>query len=201
MIKLFSLKKEGEKGNNNNNNNNNSEKQSSSSSNTKQNSSPGHLRLQKDLSELELPTTMKMMFPDKNNILSFELSILPDENYYKGGCFKFSFLFKPSYPHDPPKVRCLHAIYPNIDIEGNVCLNILREDWKPVLSVQSIAVGLQFLFLEPNYDDPLNKGNDNNNLLLEAALALKSNKDAFRRNVQISMAGGIISGQKYDKVL
>jgi ubiquitin-protein ligase len=27
----------------------------------------------------------------------------------------------------------LEQIYhPNLDLEGNVCLNILREDWKPV---------------------------------------------------------------------
>ena len=37
--------------------------------------------------------------------------------------------------------------HPNIDLEGNVCLNILREDWKPVLSINSIIYGLQFLFL------------------------------------------------------
>jgi ubiquitin-conjugating enzyme E2 M len=61
------------------------------------------------------------------------------------------------------KLRKLaHKIYhPNIDLEGNVCLNILREDWKPVLNLQSIVVGLQFLFLEPNPDDPLNKGKFN----------------------------------------
>jgi ubiquitin-conjugating enzyme E2 M len=39
-----------------------------------------------------------------------------------------------------------------------VCLNILREDWKPVLNLNSVMVGLQYLFLEPNADDPLNKG-------------------------------------------
>jgi hypothetical protein len=39
-----------------------------------------------------------------------------------------------------------------------VCLNILREDWKPVLNLNSVMVGLQYLFLEPNPDDPLNKG-------------------------------------------
>ncbi len=37
--------------------------------------------------------------------------------------------------------------HPNIDLEGNICLNILREDWKPVLSISSIIYGLQFLFL------------------------------------------------------
>lgn len=48
--------------------------------------------------------------------------------------------------------------HPNIDTEGNVCLNILRDDWKPVLTINSICFGLQFLFSEPNPDDPLNKG-------------------------------------------
>lgn len=48
--------------------------------------------------------------------------------------------------------------HPNVDLEGNVCLNILREDWKPVLNLNSVMVGLQYLFLEPNPDDPLNKG-------------------------------------------
>lgn len=53
----------------------------------------------------------------------------------------------------------LRQIYhPNVDLEGNVCLNILREDWKPVLNLNSVMVGLQYLFLEPNADDPLNKG-------------------------------------------
>lgn len=47
--------------------------------------------------------------------------------------------------------------HPNVDLEGNVCLNILREDWKPVLNLNSVMVGLQYLFLEPNADDPLNK--------------------------------------------
>ena len=31
---------------------------------------------------------------------------------------------------------------------GHICLNILREDWRPVLNLQSIIVGLMFLFLQ-----------------------------------------------------
>lgn len=58
----------------------------------------------------------------------------------------------PNYPHEPPKVKCETAVYhPNIDLEGNVCLNILREDWKPVLTVNSIVYGLQYLFLVCGY--------------------------------------------------
>jgi hypothetical protein len=41
----------------------------------------------------------------------------------------------------------VQVYHPNIDLEGNVCLNILREDWNPVLSVNSILYGLQYLFL------------------------------------------------------
>lgn len=60
----------------------------------------------------------------------------------------FSFKVGPNYPHEPPKVKCETQVYhPNIDLDGNVCLNILREDWKPVLTINSIVYGLQYLFL------------------------------------------------------
>jgi Ubiquitin-conjugating enzyme len=62
------------------------------------------------------------------------------------------------HPSNPLISWASQIYHPNIDIQGNVCLNILREDWKPVLNLNAIMVGLQYLFLEPNPDDPLNKG-------------------------------------------
>ncbi|KAI9716508.1 MAG: Chitin synthase, class 2 [Chrysothrix sp. TS-e1954] len=174
------------------------------------------LRVQKDLSELSLGSTMKTHFPDPENILNFTLTIEPDEGMYKGGAFHFSFNINQNFPHDPPKVKCTQKIYhPNIDLEGNVCLNILREDWKPVLNLNAVIIGLQvrhdstlrpslsfadvltfaepqFLFLEPNPSDPLNK---------EAAEDLKSNREGFKRNVRSSMGGGSVKGQSYERVL
>ncbi|CAI7591179.1 unnamed protein product [Penicillium pancosmium] len=151
------------------------------------------LRVQRDLQELTLGNTMKMSFPNPDDILNFTLSIEPDEGMYKGGVFHFNFTVNQNFPHDPPKVKCTQKIYhPNIDLEGNVCLNILREDWKPVLNLNAVIVGMQFLFLEPNASDPLNK---------EAAEDLRSNRDSFKRNVRSSMGGGSVRGVSFERVL
>ncbi|KAF7846183.1 hypothetical protein BT93_L4924 [Corymbia citriodora subsp. variegata] len=151
------------------------------------------LRVQKDLSELELGSTMSTTFPNADDILNFILTIEPDEGMYKSGRFTFTFQISSNYPHDPPKVKCQQKIYhPNIDLEGNVCLNVLREDWKPVLNLTAVVVGLQFLFLEPNASDPLNK---------EAAEDLRNNRDGFKRNVKNSMVGGNVKGVNYERVL
>lgn len=150
------------------------------------------LRVQKDLSELSLGSTMKTEFPDPDDILNFILTIEPDEGMYRGGVFTFTFAINQNFPHEPPKVRCREKIYhPNIDLEGKVCLNILREDWKPVLNLNAVIVGLQFLFLEPNASDPLNK---------EAADDLRQTREMFKRNVRTSMGGGSVKGVSYDKV-
>jgi ubiquitin-conjugating enzyme E2 M len=87
---------------------------------------------------------MKTTFPNPDDILNFTLTIEPDEGMYKGGSFLFTFAINQNFPHDPPKVKCTQKIYhPNIDLEGNVCLNILREDWKPVLNLNAVIVGMQ----------------------------------------------------------
>jgi len=150
------------------------------------------LRVQRDLQELSLGTTMKMSFPNPDDILNFTLTIEPDEGMYKGGSFHFNFAINQNFPHDPPKVKCTQKIYhPNIDLEGNVCLNILREDWKPVLNLNAVIVGMQFLFLEPNASDPLNK---------EAAEDLRLHREGFKRNVRASMGGGMVRNVQYDRV-
>lgn len=87
---------------------------------------------------------MKTEFPDPDDILNFVLTIDPDEGMYRSGRFTFDFAINQNFPHEPPKVRCREKIYhPNIDLEGKVCLNILREDWKPVLNLNAVIVGLQ----------------------------------------------------------
>jgi ubiquitin-conjugating enzyme E2 M len=97
------------------------------------------------------------------------------------------------YPHEVPKVHCDTKIYhPNIDLEGKICLNILREDWKPVLNLQTLIYGLVFLLLEPNDDDPLNK---------DAAEIMQTDQARFERNVKKAMRGENVEGFQFERCL
>ena len=98
------------------------------------------------------------LYNGPEDLMNFKITVTPDDGMYKRGVFVFDFKVPKTYPHDPPKVQCETTVFhPNIDMEGHVCLNILREDWKPVLTMSSVIMGMQFLMLEPNADDPLNK--------------------------------------------
>ncbi|XP_034046284.1 NEDD8-conjugating enzyme Ubc12 [Thalassophryne amazonica] len=184
MIKLFSLKQQKK------------DEESAGGNRTGvggKKASAAQLRIQKDINELNLPKTCEINFSDDDDLLNFRLIITPDEGFYKGGRFVFSFKVGQGYPHDPPKVKCETMVYhPNIDLEGNVCLNILREDWKPVLTINSIIYGLQYLFLEPNPEDPLNK---------DAAEVLQSSRRLFEQNVQRSMRGGCVGSTFFERCL
>lgn len=111
-----------------------------------------------DIAELDSGTVATVTFPNPNDLTNFDVEICPDSGYWKGAKYQFKFVIPPDYSHHPPKVTCLTKIYhPNINLEGAVCLNILREDWKPVLDINAVIYGLIYLFYEPNPDDPLNR--------------------------------------------
>jgi ubiquitin-conjugating enzyme E2 M len=99
---------------------------------------PGELRLGKELNELDLPDNVVIDFPDENVITTFNinLNVIEQTSLWFGATYNFTFTVSAGYPHEPPKVRCNTKVYhPNIDLLGNVCLNILRKDWKPVLCI------------------------------------------------------------------
>jgi len=167
-------------------------KQSSESASGKR-ANAAELRAQKDIAEMDVPHGCKVEFKDPNDIMNFQLTITPTDGLYEKATFVFSINIPNTYPYDPPKVHCDTLVYhPNIDLEGHVCLNILRQDWMPVLSLGSVIFGLMTLFLEPNPDDPLNK---------EAATLMIDNRKAFVQNVNQSLRGGYIAGRQFPKLL
>mmetsp|Transcript_13594 Transcript_13594/g.25665 ORF Transcript_13594/g.25665 Transcript_13594/m.25665 type:complete len:138 (-) Transcript_13594:970-1383(-) len=136
-----------------------------------------------------------MDFPDENNLMIFNvnLSVAERSSLWYGATYAFTFSVPAGYPHDPPKVKCNTRIYhPNIDLEGNVCLNILRGDWKPVLCISSVILGLSFLFTEPNPNDPLNT---------QAAETMRDSPSRFEDNVRRSLRGGTVDGVSYPRLV
>jgi ubiquitin-protein ligase len=111
-----------------------------------------------DITDLDGGTVAQVEFPNPNDLTNFSVVVSPDSGCWSGAKYHFTFAIPALYPHEPPKVTCNTKIYhPNINLEGAVCLNILREDWKPVLDINAVIYGLIYLFYEPNPDDPLNR--------------------------------------------
>ncbi|XP_061562470.1 ubiquitin-conjugating enzyme E2 D4-like isoform X3 [Phycodurus eques] len=60
----------------------------------------------------------------------------PGDSPYQGGVFFLTILFPTDYPFKPPKVAFTTKIYhPNINSNGSICLDILRSQWSPALTV------------------------------------------------------------------
>ena len=156
----------------------------------------GELRIQHDINELDCGSIAEPEFPNPNDLTNFNVIIRPEQGMWCGGRFVFNFIIASDYPYKPPKVTCRTKIYhPNINLEGAICLNILRDGedgWKPVMDINQIIYGLCFLFYEPNPDDPLNR---------EAAALYRSNKSQFQQVVKKTLQGYSYEGESYPKML
>ena len=100
------------------------------------------------MDELELPQNIKLNLPNKDNLQQFQVLIAPESGYWHGATYSFNFIIPDNYPYKPPKVTCIEKIYhPNIDLKGNICLNLLKNEWRPILKIQEIIHGLILLLM------------------------------------------------------
>ena len=49
---------------------------------------PGEIRLQKELEELDLPSQVRLSFPDESKKMTFCLDVKPEEGYWKDASFR-----------------------------------------------------------------------------------------------------------------
>ncbi|KAM3128178.1 hypothetical protein pb186bvf_019725 [Paramecium bursaria] len=156
---------------------------------------PGWKRMQNDqieLNDLKFHE-VKVIYPDPKNIMQIEILIQPDSGFWLNGKIKFRVRVPEGYPQETPSVQCNEKIFhPNIDTDGKVCLNILREDWKPTNTIIDIVCGLLLLLKQPNPSDPLNH---------QAAKIMKENPDNFKNIVQETMQGNKYNGLQYSRII
>merc|ERR1740121_123694 len=81
----------------------------------------------------------------------------PDGSPYEGGRFELDVKLPSRYPMEPPKVKFKTQIFhPNVNDRGDICLDVLKNQWSPALSLQKVLLSVSSLLTDPNFADPLN---------------------------------------------
>ena len=80
----------------------------------------------------------------------------PADSPFAGGVFGLDIHFPTDYPFKPPKVSFTTKIYhPNVNSGGVICLDILKGQWSPALTISKVLLSILSLLTDPNPDDPL----------------------------------------------
>uniref|UniRef100_A0A182MTS1 E2 ubiquitin-conjugating enzyme n=1 Tax=Anopheles culicifacies TaxID=139723 RepID=A0A182MTS1_9DIPT len=95
--------------------------------------------------------------PKGDNLYEWVSTILgPPGSVYEGGVFFLDIHFSPEYPFKPPKVTFRTRIYHcNINSQGVICLDILKDNWSPALTISKVLLSICSLLTDCNPADPL----------------------------------------------
>jgi len=75
---------------------------------------------------------------------------------YNGGVFFLDIHYPTDYPFKPPKVTFRTRIYHcNINSSGQICLDILKDQWSPALTISKVLLSICSLLTDANPHDPL----------------------------------------------
>ncbi|CAI9785965.1 unnamed protein product [Fraxinus pennsylvanica] len=115
-------------------------------------------RILKELKDLQKdPPTSCSAGPVGEDMFHWQATIMgPQDSPYAGGVFLVTIHFPPDYPFKPPKVAFRTKVFhPNINSNGSICLDILKEQWSPALTISKVLLSICSLLTDPNPDDPL----------------------------------------------
>lgn len=132
-------------------------------------------RVQKELTDVANKPTSGISIGMRGDDITKLCATLigPKDTPYENAVYNVSIDLPSNYPFSPPRVTFVTPIYhSNIDLRGNICLDILKDNWSPALTLEKMMLSLSSLLSDPNPNDPLNH---------EAAQLLRSNKTEHDR--------------------
>lgn len=113
---------------------------------------------------------------DESDMYKWQAIIFgPANSIYAGGVFKLSIVFPSDYPFKPPRIEFLTKIYHCNIVNKYLCIDILKTQWSPALTIDKVLISIVSLLLDPNPKDPLNR---------EAADKFMNNKAEYNRIAQ-----------------
>jgi len=94
---------------------------------------------------------------EESNIYHWSGMIVgPEGSPYSGGVFEVDIHFPTDYPFNPPKITFKTKIFhPNINAHGGICLDILKDQWSPALTITKVLLSISSLLTDANPNDPL----------------------------------------------
>jgi len=94
---------------------------------------------------------------NQDNMFRWQATIMgPADSPYSGGVFALDIEFPTEYPFKPPKIKFVTKIYHcNINDKGGICLDILKDNWSPALTIAKVLLSICSLLTDPNPEDPL----------------------------------------------
>ncbi|KAG1176821.1 hypothetical protein G6F70_006190 [Rhizopus microsporus] len=97
-------------------------------------------RINKELKDLERdPPSSCSAGPIGDDLFHWQATIMgPEDSPYQGG---INFTTK--------------IYHPNINGNGSICLDILKDQWSPALTISKVLLSVCSLLTDPNPDDPL----------------------------------------------
>ncbi|PWN51110.1 hypothetical protein IE53DRAFT_368346 [Violaceomyces palustris] len=80
----------------------------------------------------------------------------PENSPYEGGNFDVDIVVPDGYPFQPIKMKFITKVYhPNVSSQsGAICLDILKDQWTPILTLKSTLMSLRSLLCSPEPNDP-----------------------------------------------
>lgn len=80
----------------------------------------------------------------------------PADTPYSGGTFRIDINIPTDYPFGPPKMKFITKVWhPNVSSQtGAICLDILKDQWSPALTIKTAMLSLQALLCSPEPNDP-----------------------------------------------